>query len=251
MDLLADYGSDSDCAESEEVGQVAESDSILSVAEERVESVTIPDDASLGRPIAEISQEIDRVAECTANLSVADEREDTDELLGEDNIITVSEEMGQIAANLCTTKEREESIKIPADDSLERPFTVSEEIEEVTECTANLSIAKERENSIETPAENSLEPVAVVQENDNILQGEECSSKSLLRQDELRREKEDVALVLSSFFDDGKVVPCFSNEYGEYGRLKIICAHSASLLGLQVDQESAIVIGRKVSYLFF
>ena len=46
--------------------------------------------------------------------------------------------------------------------------------------------------------------------------------------------------------EDLTPIPCPSTEYGEYGRLKVICARSALLLGMKADREKAIVIGRKV-----
>jgi len=51
----------------------------------------------------------------------------------------------------------------------------------------------------------------------------------------------------NSSVEEERPILCPSDTYGEYGKLQVICALSASLLGMQADKNKAIVIGRKVT----
>mmetsp|Transcript_12233 Transcript_12233/g.15730 ORF Transcript_12233/g.15730 Transcript_12233/m.15730 type:complete len:345 (-) Transcript_12233:135-1169(-) len=65
----------------------------------------------------------------------------------------------------------------------------------------------------------------------------------LLLEEAERREKEEFIEINSCVEADNSIV-CLSSEYGEYGRLKVICAKSAHFLGRRAD-DLAIGMGRK------
>ena len=89
-------------------------------------------------------------------------------------------------------------------------------------------------------------PLAELNEACSMLETRSSPCVCSLREDEARRRTDEGAPnEVTSFFDDGSVVACPSNEYGEYGKQKIICARNTHLLGLKSDGD-AIVIGRKV-----
>jgi hypothetical protein len=73
------------------------------------------------------------------------------------------------------------------------------------------------------------------------------AAMSLWEEEALRRDATPNVMTNSCVDEESSII-CQSDEYGEYGMLKVIVARSAKLLGMQADKNKAVVIGRKVTF---
>lgn len=119
--------------------------------------------------------------------------------------------------------------------------------ESPVELTSNIEYDEASKTIV--PGESSNKDSAVVAES-RLEMSQESETivndlEGVLLVEEATRRRKEPLIEISSFVEMDENTVCSSDDYGEYGKLKVICAKSAQLFGRKISDD-AIVLGRKV-----